>query len=59
MKWLGLGAMLFVAFMVASTMDHAEEVAMTTNYCEMVTIYKETGGESGWPDFRHTYDALC
>lgn len=20
-------------------------------YCEMVAIYEQTGGESGWPDF--------
>lgn len=28
-------------------------------YCEMVGIYKQTGGEYGWPDFKGIYDEEC
>ena len=28
-------------------------------YCEMVTIYNQSGGEHGWPDYRGTYKQEC
>ena len=28
-------------------------------YCEMVKIYKQTGGEYGWPDYKETFDREC
>ena len=28
-------------------------------YCEMVTIWHESGGENGWPDYRNNYDQEC
>ena len=30
-----------------------------SNYCEMVEIYKDSGGEFGWPDFRGNYESAC
>lgn len=28
-------------------------------YCEMVSIYQQTGGEYGWPDFKRIYEEHC
>lgn len=28
-------------------------------YCEMVTIYQQSGGQYGWPDYRGNYNEVC
>lgn len=28
-------------------------------YCEMVAIHKDTGGEYGWPDYKHIAERVC
>jgi len=28
-------------------------------YCEMVTTFKETGGNYGWPDYNNNYNEVC
>jgi len=30
-----------------------------SQYCEMVTIWHESDGEHGWPDYRNNYDQEC
>ena len=29
------------------------------NYCEMVSIYIESEGENGWPDYNGNYSEIC
>lgn len=36
-----------------------ERPKLKSNYCEMVEIYKDSGGEFGWPDFRGNYESAC
>jgi len=31
----------------------------STNYCEMVSIYIESEGENGWPDYNRNYSEIC
>lgn len=28
-------------------------------YCDMVHIHQQTGGEFGWPDYQHVYAEQC
>jgi len=35
------------------------QIKQKSNYCEMVEIYKDSGGEFGWPDFRNNYERDC
>ena len=28
-------------------------------YCDMVSIYKQSYGENGWPDYKGNYEELC
>jgi len=32
---------------------------LDNNYCEMVSIYIESEGESGWPDYNGNYSEIC
>ena len=32
---------------------------LQTNYCKMVTIYIESDGEFGWPDYKGNYTEIC
>lgn len=55
---LALGIIL-VALGMAGQGDLAESETDATNYCEMVEIYKRTGGGNGWPDYRGIYQEVC
>lgn len=48
---------------VLYTIGHAsgpsDEQMAWIEYCEMVAIYKSTGGENGWPDYRDIYEEEC
>ena len=51
------GAMLIALLMAAAvavlTLPHERERALK-HHCEMVQIYRESNGESGWPDYNRT-----
>ena len=32
---------------------------LDNNYCEMVEIHIESGGENGWPDYKGNYREAC
>lgn len=40
-------------------MDFEDALRQQTTYCQMVSKYKETNGEFGWPDYQGTYDQRC
>lgn len=52
---INLGWVLLVAA-VLYTLDDARD---TDPYCEMVTIYQQSGGQYGWPDYRGNYNEVC
>lgn len=37
----------------AGTFDREEAERVSTEYAEMVCLFKETSGEFGWPDFKN------
>jgi len=43
---------LVAAFIVAAGEDYDEAVSQNADYCEMVQLYKDTQGESGWPAYQ-------
>lgn len=51
---------ILVAIIIAAllyTLGHVGQVR--DPYCEMVTIYQQSGGQYGWPDYRGNYDEVC
>lgn len=52
--WVLLGAaMLGLGALAVSLPEPADP------YCEMVTIYQQSGGQYGWPDYRGNYNEVC
>lgn len=49
-KLIIVAALVVVSWLWVSDSDYREAVAEHEHYCEMVEIYKATGGASGWPD---------
>jgi len=48
---VGVGVLLaFLA--VAGAEDVREQERQTTEYCEMVELWKSSGGENGWPAYK-------
>ena len=41
-----------VIFLLAQADDHRELTVQDRQYCTMVTRYRESGGEHGWPAYR-------
>jgi len=42
---------IIVAMGIAGHMDVEEEERQQEQYCEMVKLWKESGGEKGWPAY--------
>ena len=36
---------------IAGQFDYEEERRQTVQYCEMVRLWKQTGGQAGWPAY--------
>ena len=32
---------------------------LDNNYCEMVEMHMQSGGENGWPDYKGNYREAC
>ena len=54
---IGLGALIIYTLGHASGPDDRD--LAWVEYCEMHSLYKATGGESGWPDYKGTYEEDC
>lgn len=40
--------------------DRTDDLAQQQElYCEMVAIHKDTGGQYGWPDYKHIAQRAC
>ena len=42
---------IITAVGVAGQLDYEEEQRQTAQYCEMLAMWKESGGQSGWPAY--------
>lgn len=52
-------AVIFVGYSVVSTADVEDAKVAQRHYCDMVTIYKSSNGEQGWPDYKRIFDKVC
>ena len=52
--YLAIAGLLLV-FGLVGRADYQEAIAQEERYCDMIAIYDETNGESGWP----AYDGDC
>ena len=52
---------VFVFFMLVLTIVFATENQNEQSeiYCEMVEMFKQTGGGYGWPDYKETFNKEC
>lgn len=55
--------LIALGVLIVYTLGHASgpddrDVAWV-EYCEMHALYQATGGESGWPDYRVTFEEEC
>lgn len=48
-------AIFLVLIVSAAVMDADDATKNRQHYCDMVQLYQDTGGQSGWP----TYDGEC
>lgn len=48
-------AVLVLGFVIGMSGDYEEQQQIDANYCQMVKLYKDSGGENGWPDYKGTY----
>ena len=52
-RWQAIGVALFliIAFGIAGQADYEEERRQAEQYCEMVQLWKQSGGQAGWPAY--------
>ena len=52
-RWQAIGVflILIVAFGIVGQSDFEEEQRQADQYCEMVKLWKQTNGQSGWPAY--------
>lgn len=46
-----LAICVLVLMGIAGTMDVQEKERQYTEYCDMVKLWRQTGGQAGWPDY--------
>lgn len=56
---IGVVSLFILAACVVSTMDYEDENRQEQLYCDMFRIYKESGGEYGWPDYNNNAKEIC
>lgn len=53
------GAALFLAALIgAMSLAHGDSVGSDKHYCQMVQLYKDSGGDKGWPDYDQSIDCV-
>lgn len=58
--WVIVGMLFFVLLAgIAGNSDYEDAVREEQLYCSNVELYKATGGEKGWPDYREVYNTMC
>lgn len=51
---------ILVAIIIAALVYTLGDAGQTRDpYCEMVSIYQQSGGQYGWPDYRDNYNEVC
>lgn len=50
---------LILALGAVGRMDLEDAIQADKTYCEMVELYKSSGGATGWPDYDLRYERDC
>ena len=59
-RWVGLGSVVFLLMAgIAGQSDYEDAAREEALYCENVALYKASGGQEGWPDYREVYNTMC
>jgi hypothetical protein len=64
MKNLDNAILVLIGIVTVLTLDHAigardDLEAAQAEYCEMVQLRKDTGGQFGWPDYKGNAKEVC
>jgi hypothetical protein len=54
-----IGLFLIAAILLVSISDSEIQEDADQNYCEMVTLYQQSNGDLGWPDYQNTFEKGC
>lgn len=52
---------LFIIFLMYTSgkSEYDLQIDEQNHYCEMVKLFKDSKGKTGWPDFKNTYSEWC
>jgi len=53
------GCFIIAGLLIAGAMDADAAKVQADTYCEMVSLWKQTEGRQGWPDYNGTYAVQC
>jgi hypothetical protein len=59
MRAILIGLFLIAAILLVSISDSEIQEDADQNYCEMVTLYQQSNGDLGWPDYQNTFEKGC
>jgi|TARA_R110000796_G_C14229998_1_gene395845 hypothetical protein len=59
MRPLLITIFLLGAILLVSASDSELEQDADQEYCEMVTLFQQSNGDLGWPDYKNTYEKGC
>ena len=59
MRAILIGLFLIAAILLVSISDSEIQQDADQNYCEMVTLYQQSNGDLGWPDYQNTFEKGC
>lgn len=57
-SYWAISALLIALFIVVFA-DESPVESNADTYCEMVSIFKESDGKHGWPDYNESYNEVC
>jgi hypothetical protein len=59
MRAILIGLFLIGSILLVSANDSEIQQDADQNYCEMVTLYQQSNGDLGWPDYQNTFEKGC
>tara|TARA_R110000782_G_scaffold107909_2_gene196306 strand:+ start:355 stop:540 length:186 start_codon:yes stop_codon:yes gene_type:complete len=59
MRPLLIGLFLLGSILLVSANDSELQQDADQEYCEMVTLFQQSNGDLGWPDYQNTFEKGC
>ena len=54
-----LVALLSIVFGLVGEADYQDALDEEALYCQQTLLFKRTGGQSGWPDYKRIREEIC